>query len=219
MTTEKEKVPAIYGAVANVLKAMAVEKGGVLPGNMGGKPYITAVDLSAEAKRQFVANNIILIPNETVTKHDIEESGGRKMIVVGIRGEYTLIHTGDGSSVTISGAGDGMALGTSVASNIASTNALKNALLRTFLITEQSVEDEAKNGAAGDKTPQAVQNARKAPAPAKNAGDAKSKVQAWIGDDDKRRQWAIDAFNKAKKTLGDADKAYAAVLAEIESAS
>jgi hypothetical protein len=132
-------VPAIYTSLAKVLEAMSVEKGGILPGNMGSKPYITAVDLSAEAKRQFVANNIVMIPNEKVIKHE-------NLVSIVIEGTYELVSTLDGSSAVISGVGDGLAIGTAVSSNIASTNALKNALLRAFLVTEQSVEEAAKNG-------------------------------------------------------------------------
>jgi hypothetical protein len=138
-------VPAIYTSLAKVLEAMSVEKGGILPGNMGSKPYITAVDLSAEAKRQFVANNIVMIPNEKVIKHENLVSS-RTTISIVIEGTYELVSTLDGSSAVISGVGDGLAIGTAVSSNIASTNALKNALLRAFLVTEQSVEEAAKNG-------------------------------------------------------------------------
>lgn len=136
----------VYTALGKILKDMSVEKGGQLPSNMGGKPYITAVDLSSEAKRQFVSNDLILLPSERIVKHEIVQSGNRNAVVIGIEGSYTIASTKDGSSVTVGGAGDGLAIGTAVASNIASTNALKNALLRTFLVTEQSVEDQAKAG-------------------------------------------------------------------------
>lgn len=136
----------VYTALGKILKDMSVEKGGQLPSNMGGKPYITAVDLSSEAKRQFVSNGLILLPSERIIKHEIVQSGNRNAVVIGIEGTYTIASTKDGSSVTVGGAGDGLAIGTAVASNIASTNALKNALLRTFLVTEQSVEDQAKAG-------------------------------------------------------------------------
>lgn len=146
---KKETGPKVYEALGKVLGAMAVEKGGVLPGNMGGKPYITAHDLAAEAKRQFVANNLILLPDEQIFKHDVINDNGRKTVVISVRGQYTITHIEDGSSVTVGGTGDGLATGTAVASNIASTNAFKNALLRTFMVTEQSVEEAAKNGESG----------------------------------------------------------------------
>ena len=115
-TTRKTNTqPKIYAALAQVLSNMSVEKNGILPGNMSGKPYITAVDLAAEAKRQFVNNNIIFVPNEQITKHEvITDANGRKTVITGIRGEYTLIHTEDGSSLMISGVGDGLATGTAV---------------------------------------------------------------------------------------------------------
>lgn len=175
--TVSTKQPKIHAALASVLSNMSVAKGGMLPGNMGGKPYITAVDLAAEAKRQFVENGIIFVPNEEVTKHEVLTDGNRKTVVVGIRGEYTLIHVEDGSSLTISGIGDGLATGTAVASNIASTNAQKNALLRTFMVTEQSAEDAAKNGVP-EQTPQsqAINKARQPQVPAKGDGNWHQKI-------------------------------------------
>jgi len=145
--SEEVKVPAVYGALANVLKALSVEKGGSLPSNMGGKPYITAVDLNSEIKRQFVENDLILLPTERETHKEIlTDANGKKTIALSIEGRYTIVSTVDGSFADVGGVGDGLATGTAVAANIASTNALKNALLRTFLVTEQSVEDAAKNG-------------------------------------------------------------------------
>lgn len=139
-------VPSVYGAIANVLKALSVEKGGTLPGNMGGKNYITASDLSAEVKRLFVEHGLILAPNEEVINQEIINNNNRLTIAITVKGTYQIIALVDGSHVTIGGVGDGLAIGTSVSSNIASTNALKNALLRFLLVTEQSVEDAAKNG-------------------------------------------------------------------------
>jgi len=145
--SEEVKVAAVYTAIANVLSALSVEKGGALPANMGGKPFISAVDLNLEIKRQFVENNLILLPIEREThKELLVDTNGKKTITLSIEGSYTILSTLDGSSHTVGGVGDGVATGASVAANIASTNALKNALLRTFLVTEQSVEDAAKNG-------------------------------------------------------------------------
>ncbi len=159
MTTATIEVPHVYTALAGILKSLSVPKGGVLPGNMGGKPYITAVDAAAEVKRQFVDNDLIFLPNEEVIKHENIVTADRAVkITIVIKGTYTIISTVDGSQVTISGIGDGLANGTAVASNIGSTNALKNALLRVFLITEQSVEDAAKSGPA-ETTPSAATRA------------------------------------------------------------
>lgn len=170
----------VFKSVANVLKHLSVEKNGVLPGNMGGKPYISAVDISAEVKRQFVENNLILAPQETVVAHENMFHNNRLQVSIVVLGTYTIIHTEDGSSITVSGTGDGLATGTAVASNIASTNALKNALLRTFLITEQSVEDASKAEIDTSATPaqRAVDNARKTPAraAAKPATKSEEKV-------------------------------------------
>lgn len=167
MTTATIEVPHVYTALAEILKSLSVPKGGVLPGNMGGKPYITAVDAAAEVKRQFVDNDLIFLPNEEVIKHENIVTADRAVkITIVIKGTYTIISTVDGSQVTISGIGDGLANGTAVASNIGSTNALKNALLRVFLITEQSVEDAAKSGPAEttpSATTRALDNARNTP--------------------------------------------------------
>lgn len=137
-------VPAVYTALAKILNEMGVSKNGVLPSNLGGKPYITAVDLSAEVKKHFVANNLIILPRETEKKHETIINSNRVMVAIVIEGEYTVFSTVDGSSDVIKGVGDGLATGTAVASNIASTNALKNALLRTFLVTEASTEESGK---------------------------------------------------------------------------
>lgn len=140
------KVPHVHTALAAILKSMSVEKGGMLPSNMGGKSYIQAHDLAAEAKRQFVANDLIAYPTEELLKHEIVLANNRTLVATAIKAQYTLVSTVDGSSITITGIGDGLATGTAVSSNIASTNALKNAFLRAFLITEQSVEEQAKRG-------------------------------------------------------------------------
>lgn len=185
-TAAKSETPKVYASIATILKSLSVEKGGTLPSNMGGKSYITAVDLANEVKRQFVANNLILLPRETMTKHEVHvDQSGRKTIFTAIEGEYTIVHTEDGSSVTIGGAGDGLATGTAVSSNIASTNALKNAMLRFLLVTEQSVEDAAKNGeqpAQQSATDRRVQAAKAATPqkPAASADDPREQIRALI---------------------------------------
>jgi len=160
---EVKPVPAVIGSIAKVLAAMSVEKGGVLPGNMGGKPYITAVDLSAEAKRQFVENDLIILPSEKVISHEVINNNNRLTVAIVVEGTYTIISTKDGSHVVTGGVGDGLAIGTAVSSNIASTNALKNALLRLFLVTEQSVEDAAKDGVPEEKPAAAAKKAKVTP--------------------------------------------------------
>lgn len=140
-----EKIPHVYTAMAAVLNSLKADKDGKLPSNMGGGAYVTASSLSSAAKEQFVKNKLIFIPNEKVIHYDAFSVDQRSIkIAVSIEGSYRLISTEDGSEVTISGAGDGLASGTAVASNIASTNALKNALLRTFLVTEQSIEESSR---------------------------------------------------------------------------
>lgn len=170
-TAAASKVEKVYGAIAKVLAELSVEKNGTLPGSMGGKSYITAVDLSASIKTLFVEHNLIVLPNERYTKHEVQESKGRTQVIIGCEGEYTIVHIEDGSKAVVQGIGDGLATGTAVASNIASTNAMKNALLRTFLVTEQSSEDQAKNGI--DESPAKSTSAKPAgasQAPSKPSG-------------------------------------------------
>lgn len=182
----KGSAPAVHQHLAQVLKSLKVDKNGVLPGNMGGKSYITAVDAAAAVKALFVDHGLTFLSNERLEKHEPLIHKERIVILTVVSGTYTITSLEDGSSVTISGVGDGLATGTAVSSNIASTNALKNALLRTLLITEQSVEDEAKNGVstAPSATEKKIAAARQ-PRPAQNisAGDreAQTKVRTeWI---------------------------------------
>lgn len=147
--------PHILGALQSILGRLSVEKGGQLPANMGGKPYISAVDLNLEIKREFVREKLVIVPKEHVTHFEVLD-GSRKQTFMVIEGTYQIISSVDGSNVTIGGVGDGSAIGSAVTANIASTNALKNALLRFFLVTEQSAEDAAKEtpGATEGAAPQ-----------------------------------------------------------------
>ena len=169
MTEEnKTQVPHVFTAVAAILKHLEVEKGGTLPANMGGKKYIPAPALAEEIKRQLVAQNLILLSEEQVVGQEAVINKDRLNIRVVVIGTYTLVSTIDGSNVSISGTGDGLATGTAVASNIASTNAQKNALLRTFLVSEEAVEEESMREAAAPQekrsTAAAAKVAKKAPA-------------------------------------------------------
>lgn len=201
MTTATFEVPHVYTALAAILKSLSVEKNGQLPGNMGGKMYITAVDASAEVKRQFVENNLIFLPNESVFRHEVIAHKDRLNTTIVITGEYTIVSTVDGSKVTVAGTGDGLAGGTAVASNIASTNALKNALLRTFLITEQSVEDASKQGdtAAPSATQQAINKARNAPAKPAQGATSQERIRKWIGNDEARKDQANAVVTRVKE--------------------
>lgn len=161
--TIEPNVPEVYQSLLRILAQLSVAKNGQLPTNMGGKPYLTAVDVARETKTLFVDEQLIILPHETITKHESIIHKDRIAVLVGVEGTYTIVSVKDGSQAVVQGAGDGLANGTAVASNIASTNALKNALLRTFLITEQSVEDAAKSGVDNSEsaTPKAVAAATK----------------------------------------------------------
>lgn len=214
--------PHVHTAVANILNSLGVAKGGVLPSNMGGKPYITAVDVAREVKSQFVENNLIFLPRETIFQHKEVINKDRINVLISITGEYTFVSTEDGSSVTVSGTGDGMAGGTAVASNIASTNALKNALLRTFLITEQSVEDAAKNGvedapsAATKKIDQARNTAVRRPAPTGGAS-AKDKIRTdWIEAGKVSKEDINARFEALKAQKIEGTAAFDQILSDLE---
>lgn len=210
MATAKieNQVGKVYAGIAKILEHLSVEKNGVLPGNMGGKPYITAHDIAAEVKRQFVENNLIFIPNEKLIKHEVIPFKDRLNIATVIEGTYEIVSTEDGSSVTVTGVGDGLATGTAVSSNVASTNALKNGLLRAFLITEQSVEDAAKNGPADEpakKSPPAerkVAAAKAATTPAtpgaSELNGLKEEIRKYIGGDEAKRKIVNDKMEELK---------------------
>lgn len=138
--------PHVLTALKTILGSLAVKKDGQLPPNMGGKSYISAVDLNYEVKTLFVQNGLVLTPKEKVIRYEFIEFKSRMNTFMVIEGTYRITSTVDATSVEVGGIGDGIAAGSAVASNIASTNALKNALLRTFMVTEQSAEDAAKNG-------------------------------------------------------------------------
>ena len=168
--TEKNNTPKIYGAIHNILKALQVEKNGQLPPNMGGKGYATAEAVSNGVKELFVANNIILEANEEVAHVDTPDFTDKKTrFSIVITGKYRAIHIEDGSSISFSGTGTGLATGTAIAANIASTFALKNALQRTFLISEDSVEREGNTEQAAPKQSPAQQAAASASKPAAKA--------------------------------------------------
>lgn len=139
--------PHVHSAVAAILGSLAVSKDGKLPSNMSGKDYVTAGNLSNTVKTAFVEHGLLTAASETIFHHEITaDKTGRTLVAISVNGSYTIISTKDGSTLTIGGIGDGLATGTSVANNIASTNAFKNALLRTFMVTETSIEDQAKKG-------------------------------------------------------------------------
>lgn len=184
-TNNESTVPHVYHALGEILKTLSVEKKGTLPSNMSGKSYAKAEDVSNEVKKLFVANGLIILPQERVVRHENIVTADRAVkVTIVIEGTYTIVSTQDESVADISGVGDGLASGTAVASNIASTNALKNALMRTFLITEQSVEDEAKNGSTETKpeTQRKLDSAKKAPA-SKPTGQKQSTIKAQIQSD------------------------------------
>lgn len=162
-----EKTPKVYAAIHKVLGALVVEKNQTLPSNMGGGKYAPASAVANEIKRLFYQENLILLTKETVNEHAVIDAGNNKTRVsVSITGTYTAIHVEDGSSVEFSGTGDGLATGTAVASNIASTNAQKNGLLRTFLVSEEGVEEDSQREQAQPKET-AAQRTAKAPAATK----------------------------------------------------
>jgi hypothetical protein len=140
--------PHVHTALLAIYNDLKVEKDGTLPSNMSGKAYITAGNLSASIKEQFIKHELIFHPvSERIWHHEVaQDKTQRTLIALSVEGTYRIISTKDGSFIEIGGAGDGLATATSVANNIASTNALKNALLRLVMATEGGVESQSKDG-------------------------------------------------------------------------
>ena len=211
--------PHVNTAMQTVLATLGVEKSGQLPSNMGGKPYITAVDVAKEVKKLFVENDLIFLPVENLEHYEIiTDANGRKAIFIAITLKATIRSVRDGSEVVIGGTGDGLANGTAVASNIASTNAFKNALLRTFLITEQSVEDAAKNGdvTAETKTIAAAAGAKTIARPAAQKG-LKDQVREDYIEKGKTTKEAVNALlGEAKDAGHSGDSAWVYVLDKLK---
>lgn len=223
--TDTIETPKVYQALMNVLKKLNVAKTGTLPGNMGGKSYLTAEAVANEVKKLFVEENLILLPNEMVTHNESPDFGDKKVrFQVTIEGEYTIVHVEDGSKVQIGGIGQGLATGTAVAANIASTFALKNALQRTFLISEESVDAEGHKEQAVPKQAEAQRRLQE-PAPRPNVAprtdqagvEALTELKAFM---DKH---GIDSTEMAKRNQILADKlgkekaeVYPQLLAEMK---
>lgn len=227
-----ENTNKIFKAIHNVLKHLTVAKNGTLPGNLGGKPYQTAEDISNEVKNQLVKNNVIVEASEDVVKVESPDYGDKKMrFMITVQGSYRLIHIEDGSSLTIKGIGQGLGTGVATAASVASTFALKSALLRTFLISESGVEQDGNTEQAPPKQNSAQQQAAKAtegdyartakatPAAPKKLtganGEAQKRVAAKMEDGtyDRERVTALNA--KIAQSLG---KSKGDVMVELEKA-
>lgn len=206
--TNENNVPHVYTALAEVVKAIAVEKTGTLPSNLGGKKYAPAPAVSQAVKELFAEKGLLLLTNEKVISNENLVVKDRLSIHIVVTGIYTITSLKDGSSVTVSGTGDGLATATAVAANIASTNAQKNALLRTLLISEQSVEDASHTEQRPSATDQKLDRARATspkPAAKPNSGkSAQASIKEWIGTDESRRSKVqeLDAKFKAKGETG-----------------
>lgn len=140
--------PHVHTALLAICNELEIDKDGTLPSNMSGRAYVTAGNLSAKIKEQFVKHELIFHPvSERIIHHEVaQDKTQRTLIALSVEGTYRIISTKDGSFIEIGGAGDGLATATSVANNIASTNALKNALLRLVMATEGGVESQSKDG-------------------------------------------------------------------------
>lgn len=220
-------IPHIYQAMHSILGRLAVEKGGILPSNMGSSRYTTAEDVAKAVRDELFKEGLVLLPSERVVESSTTINKDRLNFHLIVTGDYRILSTKDGSEVTVTGTGEGVATGTAVAANIASTFALKNALLRTFLISEQSVEDEglgqgksSPNKASASPAAKAQQRVAKAaskPTPRAATSDAEKAAQAGvkalIDDGTISRE---DANKIAAKFKGDPER-YQKTLAQIKS--
>jgi hypothetical protein len=148
MTETKYTTPHVHKALVAIRKGLSVEKDGTLPSNMGSGKYVSAGNLAAALKSEFDEHGLLFHPvRESIVRHEVtQDKTQRTLVAFSIEAQYRITSTVDGSEITIGGAGDGLATGTSVANNIASTNALKNALLRLVMATEGGVENASKDG-------------------------------------------------------------------------
>ena len=193
--------PKVYASIHAVLKALQVDKNGDLPSSMGSGKYATAEAVSNGVKKLFVANNLILEANETVAHVDTPDFGDKKTrFAIVITGTYRAIHIEDGSFITFSGTGAGLATGTAIAANIASSFSLKNSLQRQFLISEDSVEREGQSEQAAPKQDRAQQTVAAATTPPK-----KSPVKAPADKDNKEALARISADTGPGKKYNPAD--------------
>ena len=215
----------IYDSIHKVLSHLAVEKGGTLPGNLGGSAYHKAEDISNEVKNQLVANKVIVEANEEVVKVESPDYGDKKMrFVITLKGTYRLIHIEDGSFITISGVGQGMGTGVSTAAAVASTFSLKSALLRTFLISESGVESEGVTEQAAPKQDRAQQTVAAAVAPPKKSPvkppadkdnkEALARISADTGPGKKYNPADVSALNE--KIAAELGKSKGEVMVELE---
>lgn len=185
-----QTVPHVYTALSEVFKTLSVGKDGRLPSNMGGGGYQTAEAVSEAVRNEFAQHDLIILSNEEETSRESIIHKERLNFSSSVTGTYTIVSTRDGSMTQISGVGHGLATGTAVAANVASTFALKNALMRTFMVSENAVEE---GGLAGENTAKpkpenrATRNVKAAttkPAPKATPGGssgeaaAKTKIQA-----------------------------------------
>lgn len=217
--TNEYKAPHVHTALAKVVKSIAVEKSGTLPGNLGGKKYAPAPAVAQAVKELFAANDLLLLTNEKVVSNENLVVKDRLSIHVVVTGTYTIVSLVDGTTVEVSGTGDGLATATAVAANIASTNSQKNALLRTLLISEQSVEDashtEQKPSATDQKLDRARATTPKPAAKPNNGMTAQASIKDWIGTDASRRSKVqeLDAKFKAEGKKG--NDLYEAIATEL----
>ena len=181
---EKNTVPHVYTAMAAILKELKVDKDGKLPGNMGSAEYASASAISEGVKERLANHECLFLSDEEPIKHEVHVVDGRAFkIFTSIKGTYTILSSLDGSSVTVGGVGDGLASSTAVSSNIASTNALKNALLRTFMISENSVEEKSQKEQNVAPVAAAVATARRQAAPVSKAPQGVNDLKARIRDE------------------------------------
>lgn len=215
--TNEYKVPHVHTALAEIVKSLEVEKTGTLPGNLGGKKYAPAPAVAQAVKEMFAEKDLLLLTNETVVSNENLVVKDRLSIHIVVTGTYDIVSLEDGSSVTVSGTGDGLATATAVAANIASTNAQKNALLRTLLISEQSVEDASHTEQKPSATEQKLEKARAPKPTAKpNSGQsAQESIRAWIGDDVGNRKKVQELDKKYKDEGKTGNALFEAIATEL----
>jgi len=174
-----DKVPAIYGKIAAIQKAVgAIPKNGVGPSQKGGFSYIKAEDILDKIHALLVEHDVIVVPSLGHTKHESQVVNNRVYINVTISAQYDYVAVEDGSKITVVSVGEGSDIGSDTATRKAATQALKISHLHTFTIPNSEFDDEGYEPPVAAEKP--ATPAKRAIANAGKASGNSAKLQAEV---------------------------------------
>lgn len=228
-TATKEKVPAIYGALGEVMKGIAnVPRNGKMKFGATEYSYLKADDVQKAINPLLTSNNIVVA--SSYTTHNFEK-GSRWWVEVNL--ELRYYSTVDGSMFPPFAENPVMATGESIAGddksvNKALTQAIKNAHRATFQFESGEPEaddniptaDLTKPTATERKIASAAKSPAKAPAkPAAKATTPREQIKAQFIDSGKKTAAEVNTLKTAvaKETGLGADELYAEILKRLES--